>query len=202
MSKILYNSPIIKIPDEFAIFTKNNKVKVVKPLKNNNLKTIKKKKPIQIIEDKDIDKIIIESQGRKIDINNNDIGLKKMMKEKKPRKQREKIVKKNINKEEIIKIQDIEQIPIKIKKTIKPKKSKIDIIKKDYYIESSLNDKENDKLQKDLIEFKKKYYITPSRLEEFLRDHNLKPIKSTIDEWFKYRENFIKNHKINYGFNN
>jgi hypothetical protein len=200
MSKILYNSPIIKIPDEFAIFTKNNKVKVVKPLKNNNLKTIKKKKPIQIIEDKDIDKIIIESQGRKIDIDNNDLGLKKIMKEKKPRKQREKIIKKNINKEEIKKIQDIEQIPIIIKKTIKPKKSKIDIIKKDYYIESSLNEKENEKLQKDLIELKKKN-ITPSRLEEFLRDHNLKPIKSTMDEWYKYRENFIKNHKINYGFN-
>ena len=202
MSKILYNSPIIKIPDEFAIITKNNKVKVVKSLKNNNLKTIKKKKPIQIIEDKDIDKIIIESQGRKIDIDNNDIGLKKMMKEKKPRKAREKLIKKKINKEELIKIQDIEQIPIEIKKSIKPKKANIDIIKqKNYYIEQSLNDKENEKLQKDLILLKKKN-ITETRLEEFLRDHNLKPNKSTIDEWIKYREKFIKNHKLKYGFNN
>lgn len=34
--KLLWNTPIIKIPDEFVVFTKNNKIKVVKSLTKNN----------------------------------------------------------------------------------------------------------------------------------------------------------------------
>jgi len=83
-SKLLFNSAKIKIPDEMAIFTKNGKVKIVKPLKNNTIKTINKKKAILISEDKDIDNIVIESQGRKIEISD-DIKLNKLFKEKKPR---------------------------------------------------------------------------------------------------------------------
>lgn len=105
-TKVLWNTPTIKIPDEFAIFTKNSKTKVVKPLKGNNLKTINKKKAINIIEDKNINNIVVESHGRKIDIDNNDIGLKKMMKERKPRKPKvdKKLIETTINKKPTIKI--------------------------------------------------------------------------------------------------
>jgi len=186
--KLLWNTPIIKIPDEFVVFTKNNKIKVVKSLtKNNNLKTIKKKKPIKIIEDKNIDNIIIENKGRKVEINNNDLGLKKMLKEKKPRKKKDMIDQK------LIDTTNIKKPTIKISEPIITKKEK-------YYIEPSLNKKENEKLQLDLIDFKKKY-ITRSRLEEFLLDHNLKPKKLTIDEWDIFNNNFLKNHNFNFGWN-
>lgn len=85
-SKLLFNSAKIKIPDEMAIFTKNGKIKMVKPLKNNTIKTINKKKAIIITEDKDVDNIVIESQGRKIELDDiNNLDIKKMYKEKKPR---------------------------------------------------------------------------------------------------------------------
>ena len=88
--RLLWNTPTIKIPSEFGIFTKDGKTKTVKPLKDYSLKSIKKKKAIKLIEDDKIDNIVIESQGRKIEIDNNDLGLSKLTKEKKPRAKRAK----------------------------------------------------------------------------------------------------------------
>lgn len=127
--KLLWNTPIIKIPDEFVVFTKNNKIKVVKSLtKNNNLKTIKKKKPIKIIEDKNIDNIIIENKGRKVEIDNKDFGLKKMLKEKKPK------IKKDIIDQKLIETKNIKKPTIKISEPI--------ITKKEEYKEDEKEDEE------------------------------------------------------------
>jgi hypothetical protein len=103
-----------------------------------------------------------------------------------------------INNNELIKpIEDIK--PKKKVKVIKSKPNEV-ITKVDYYIEPSLTKEQNEKLQNDLIEFKKKH-ITESKLQDFLVDHKLKPNKSTMEEWLKLLDGFLMNHNFNYGWN-
>jgi len=215
MSKIKFNSPIIEIPDQFNLITKNGSVKNVNPLtKTGGLTSRNKKKAILLETNKDINDIKIISHGEKID---------KVEKIKKPRKPRVKKIPKmkkipEFNREEklrsfdhmiknkkpTIKVSDpiITKLEVKPKKKVKVIKSKpIEIINNDFYLEPSLTKEQNEKLQKDLVELKKKY-ITNTKLQEFLVNHNLKPNKSTIDEWTKFMDLFLKNHKFNYGWNN
>lgn len=179
--KLLWNTPIIKIPDEFVVFTKNNKIKVVKSLtKNNNLKTIKKKKPIKIIEDKNIDNIIIENKGRKVEIDNKDLGLKKMLKEKKPK------IKKDIIDQKLIETKNIKKPTIKISEPIITKKEEYkddEETKKNKEYENKLIKEFNDGLKEYITASKNKYdkyggideknfKITSDFYKKFIKDIN------------------------------